>query len=343
MNQLIDLLTKLTPEMIPIMTERIQILEGIYSFQPIGRRVLAEELNLTERVLRTEIEVLKNQNLIHSTKKGMQLTQEGEALFKEINQLCQRQSERQEKEDRLKKLLNIEQCLIVEGNSDQEETTKKELGRRITKLLAERLPSGETTIGVTGGTTMATVAEQFTTELSSHRALVFVPARGSMKEGLAIQANAISETMAKQTNGKNQVLYVPETVSPQVLSLLMEEPEIRRTLELLYNADCVLFSISDAMRMAERRNTDSKTMTLLQKEQAVGEAFGEYFNKEGKTVYSIPQIGLQSRQLKQIPLVVAAAGGESKAEAIAAFAKKAPEQLVLVTDEGAADKILRNV
>src|SRR5690625_4206527 len=105
MNQLIDLLTKLTPELIPVITERVQILEGIYSFQPIGRRVLAEELNRTERVLRTEIEVLKNQKLIHSTKKGMQLTQEGEALFKEINQLCQRQSERQEKEGRLKKLL----------------------------------------------------------------------------------------------------------------------------------------------------------------------------------------------------------------------------------------------
>jgi central glycolytic genes regulator len=43
----------------------------------------------------------------------------------------------------------------------------------------------------------------------------------------------------------------------------------------------------------------------------------------------------------QIPNVIAVAGGASKAKAIKAYMKKAPASTILITDEGAARKLLK--
>lgn len=43
---------------------RYQILRNVYLLGPIGRRVLADKMDITERVLRTEVDALKRQGLI---------------------------------------------------------------------------------------------------------------------------------------------------------------------------------------------------------------------------------------------------------------------------------------
>ena len=47
------------PDMLDVLQERFQILRNIYWMQPIGRRSLSETMGITERVLRTETDVLK--------------------------------------------------------------------------------------------------------------------------------------------------------------------------------------------------------------------------------------------------------------------------------------------
>lgn len=79
---------------------------------------------------------------------------------------------------------------------------------------------------------------------------------------------------------------------------------------------------------------------MLKEKNAVGEAFGEYFDLSGRVVYRVPHIGMQPAQLAAVPMIIAAAGGKSKAKAIAAYCKIASNNLILVTDEGAADQIL---
>jgi len=56
-----DLLLKLTPELSHIAEKRYEILANISFYQPIGRRALAELMELKERELRNEINVLKNE------------------------------------------------------------------------------------------------------------------------------------------------------------------------------------------------------------------------------------------------------------------------------------------
>ena len=65
------------PDMLDVLQERFQILRNIYWMQPIGRRSLSETMGITERVLRTETDVLKQLNLIEPSKSGMTLTERG--------------------------------------------------------------------------------------------------------------------------------------------------------------------------------------------------------------------------------------------------------------------------
>ena len=54
---------------------------------PVGRRVLAGKMNVTERVLRTETDFLKKQNIIKTSKVGMELTVTGEDVYHELDQM----------------------------------------------------------------------------------------------------------------------------------------------------------------------------------------------------------------------------------------------------------------
>jgi central glycolytic genes regulator len=80
---------------------------------------------------------------------------------------------------------------------------------------------------------------------------------------------------------------------------------------------------------------------MLESSKAVGEAFGYYFNEQGEIVHKVLTIGLQLEDLVDIPNVIAVAGGSSKAKAIKAYLKQAPASTILITDEGAARKLLK--
>ncbi|GAA3319692.1 hypothetical protein GCM10020331_027620 [Ectobacillus funiculus] len=72
---------KLLPDLLPVMQTRMQILQYIRLTQPIGRRNLSASLGMTERVLRSEVQALKEQNLIEIASSGMTLTEEGMDLI----------------------------------------------------------------------------------------------------------------------------------------------------------------------------------------------------------------------------------------------------------------------
>jgi central glycolytic genes regulator len=104
----------------------------------------------------------------------------------------------------------------------------------------------------------------------------------------------------------------------------------------------VVHGIGDAMTMAERRRTPEEDLKKIQAGQAVGEAFGYYFNQHGEVVHKVKTIGIQLDDLKNNKCVVAVAGGSSKAKAIKAFLQQARDS-VLITDEGAAKELVRDL
>ena len=54
MNNLLKMQQKLIPQVLDMMTKRYSILRQIYLNETIGRRSLATELGLSERVVRSE-------------------------------------------------------------------------------------------------------------------------------------------------------------------------------------------------------------------------------------------------------------------------------------------------
>ena len=68
MREEVELIESIVPDLIYVLRERFIILRNIDWSEPVGRRVLAQTLGMSERVLRTETDYLRKQELIASTK-----------------------------------------------------------------------------------------------------------------------------------------------------------------------------------------------------------------------------------------------------------------------------------
>jgi central glycolytic genes regulator len=339
MQSLIDIQKRLLPDLLQVLQKRYSILRYIGFMQPVGRRSLAASLGYTERVLRGEVDFLRDQNLIYTNNVGMSLTSEGKNLLEDLEGFIRELKGIDVMELELKHKLGIKKVVIVPGDSDESPMVKGELGKA-SAICMKKLLSGKNIIAVTGGSTMAAVAERLSPELTQ-KELLFVPARGGVGEDVQNQANTICSIMSRNTHSKHRVFYVPDQVSTDIYESLIKEPDIHEVLKLIKSASMVLHGIGDAITMAERRKTNPEILSTLESKKAVGEAFGYYFNEEGEIVHKVLTIGLQLEDLVHIPNVIAVAGGNSKAKAIKAYLKQAPASTILITDEGAAKKLLK--
>lgn len=334
-------LEAIAPDLMEIIQRRFRVLRSIYWMQPIGRRNLAEHLGLTERVLRTETDLLKDQQLISSSKSGMFLTDYGIEVMRHLEVVMDKLLEMDQIEQRLAEHFNIARCLIVSGDSEEQPKVVGEFGDLVNKSLDHLLPDGENIIAVMGGTTMAEVAEHITNLERATRHNIFVPARGGIGEAVAIQANSVSSMMAANAHGSHRSLFIPEQLSEETYETLIKEPSIQEVLCLINKSNCVIHSIGRALHMAARRKMTEEEIVMLRHQGAVAESFGHFFDERGKIVYSVPKAGLDIEKLQQIPIILAVAGGKPKAKAIAAYMKNAPKQTWLITDEAAAIEILK--
>ncbi|MBM7551350.1 sugar-binding transcriptional regulator [Thalassobacillus pellis] len=339
MRALIDLQKKLFPDLLEIMQRRYQILHFIQLMEPVGRRSLADNMAIAERTVRSEVDFLNQQGFIEVTLKGMHLTYEGKGILEQLADFIKDVSGIDVLENRLREKLHLDHVVVVPGDSDELPWVKQELGKACVSYLKNKL-TAEQTVAITGGSTMAAVAEMMT-PFKNAPSFLFVPARGGLGERVENQANTICAEMAKKARGDYRLLYVPDPISEESYSTITEEPSVKEVLDLIKNADTVIHGIGNAVTMAERRKTPPEQMEKIKQGQAVGEAFGYYFNQKGEIVHKVRTVGLQLEDLSVSQHVIAVAGGESKADAIASYFKPGKSN-VLVTDEGAAQKLLRD-
>jgi len=341
MHSDIQWIEAIAPDMVEMLSRRYLVLRTINWMAPVGRRLLAQTLDVSERTLRTETDTLRKLDLISANKSGMQVTQQGKDVLLGLSQFMDELMGIRQKERQLAQRFNIKRCIIVSGDSDRQLKVIGTMGEEVNQLLQRLLPEGDSIIAVMGGHTMEHVANNLTNKLASKRQLLFVPARGGVGESVAIQANTIASQMAEHTGGKFRSLFVPEQVSERTYEPLLKEPSIQEVLGIIRQANVVIHSVGDAVSMAHRRNMSEDQIKVLRQRAAVGEAFGYFFDKDGNVVYRIPRIGLQIGELANMEIILAVAGGASKATAIEAYMKIAPKRTCLITDEGAANLILK--
>ncbi|MEI3612327.1 sugar-binding transcriptional regulator [Pseudogracilibacillus sp. SO30301A] len=337
MKELIHLQKIIYPDLLETMQKRYTVLYTIHLFQPIGRRGIVDHTSMPERYIRNEISLLQEQGLIDMTTKGMLITNEGKNIIDRLHSFIREVSGLISLENKLKSKTAIENVIIVAGDSDVEPYVKQALGRATVQFL-KTVIKDNVTIAVTGGTTMAAVANAMV-PLEGFECL-FVPARGGVGEKVENQANTIVAQMAKAEKGDYRLLHVPDPLSEDLYQSMIKEQSIMETLNLIKHANIVIHGIGDALTMAKRRKTSANTVQQLINEQAVSEAFGYYFDKEGNIVHKVRTIGIHLEDLKKINKVITVAGGKSKAQAIASYMKQGKSD-VLITDEAAANEIVK--
>ncbi|RCW67043.1 sugar-binding transcriptional regulator [Saliterribacillus persicus] len=338
MKELLAIQEKIFPDILDVMQRRYKILHYIKMMQPIGRRSLADFVEMKERVVRGEIDFLHDHGFIAVTAKGMKLTPEGLRMSEELSTFINEISKFRVLESQIKDKLQLEHVIVIPGNSDAHETVKEQLGKACVQYLSSIL-SAEQTVAITGGTTMSEVANMMT-PLAHAKNCTFVPARGGLGEQVENQANTICAEMAKKANGKYRMLYVPDPLSEESYQTIKEEPAIKEIVELIHDAAVVIHGIGDAVTMAERRKASSTVMRKIKDKHAVSEAFGYYLDKNGEVVHKVRTVGLQLDDLKNANKVITVAGGKSKTQAILSFFKQAKSD-VLITDEAAANQLLK--
>lgn len=337
MEELINVQKKIVPEIFKLLERRYDILRTIAMFQPIGRRSLANKLRIGERIVRTEIDFLKSENLVEVTTAGMCITYEGINLIEKLKSFIYAIRGISELERRITTLLGIKEVIIVAGNMEKDEYVIDDIGKKASRVI-ERVIRDNDIIAVTGGSTMSTVAHGIN-EGNKTKNIVVVPARGGLGKNVENQANTIAAEIANKLDGKYHLLHVSDTLCDEALTSILHDPKIKEIISKVKKASLLLFGIGRSDKMARERELSPEILLKLEKKNAVAEAFGYFFNKEGKIMYEMNTIGIGLNDFVGIPCVIGTAGGVRKAEAIMAISKL-NKNMILVTDEGAAREII---
>lgn len=341
MQDKIVALEKLLPEFTQMFKIRYTILQKILQRGTVGRRTLVQELTLSERMVRAEIEKLDEQGLIHISVKGMTITKLGEEILSSLYMPFHLLDELSRLEEEVAKGLGLKKAIIVKGDFEENEEVANGLGLAFSSLLEELLKD-QMTLAITGGTTIAKMVEHMPSVAHHFDLLHVLPARGSVGERVELHANTISVKLAQKLEAKYEVLTIPDNLSNQSIHFIKNEPQIEKILQKLSKADMIIFGIGNAMKMAKHRKETQEVLKRLEERQAISESFRHYFDAQGEVVYESEVIGVSPTMAKRIPYRIAVAGGAEKALAIIAT-KTLLKDSYLILDESAARAIMKQL
>ncbi|GJM80712.1 central glycolytic genes regulator [Paenibacillus sp. HMSSN-139] len=342
MRNIIEIQKQLLPDLMDILKKRYTILHQIMMSDVIGRRTLANSLDMTERVLRAETDLMKAQGLIEIENIGMRISDAGRRLLEDLEPMMIELFGLSNLEETIRQHYGLRKVVVVPGDCETSPLVKRELGRAGAKALLGAM-RGDDVVAVTGGTTLAEVADQLNPPPNvMMKQSWFVPARGGLGESLEIQANTIASGMAKRVGAGYRLLHVPDLLGKEAYESLVHDPNIQDIVNMIRQARIVVHGIGDAMEMARRRKLEPGMAEEIRKEGALAESFGYYFNEDGVVVHKMLTLGLRLEDIKRTETVIGIAGGKSKAKAIHAVLRFGHED-ILVTDEAAAEEIVSEI
>lgn len=302
---------------------------------------MATSLGISERIIRNEVNLLRDQGLLNIEIMGMNVRDEGKNLLHELNHIYKGIKGILGLQKDLEKALGLKQAIIIPGDSFENSAILGEMGK-VTSNTIKSLVHPKDIIGITGGSTMARVAEEMTTLSHDKSDILVIPARGGLGEEIETQSNAIAAKIGKKLGGSYRLLNVPDTLEAEALDIIIKNDEIKSSINLINRINLLVFGIGRADNMAHRRNLPKDRIDKILSQGSVAEAFGHYFDIKGKEVWEYKTIGLSLDKFKEISNVIGVAGGAEKAEAIMAITSLRKD-IIIVTDESAARRILELV
>lgn len=338
MEQLIKLQKQLIPDLLEVLDVRYKLLRNIKYRQPIGRRLLSATVQITERIVRSETNFLKDQGLIDITSAGMTITIDGEDVLNGLRDFMRETNGIDVLETQLKKSLGVHQVIIINGNVEEDDTLFEEIGKAAANYLKQILHDN-ITISLTGGRTIKEVVDKFPV-LPKYKNVRVLPGRGGMGKETELQADTLVEVLANKMDASYEQLHIPDNLSQTLFDAMLKEGEIKEIFNAIKNSEVLLHGIGLATEMCKKRSLTGEIKGKIIQCGAVGEAFGHYFNEDGEVVYSMPTIGISKEHINSIPRMIAVSAGAEKAEAIAAI-EKGRSNSVLITDEKTGRAVLK--
>ena len=220
---------RIVPELVKLLEKRYNILRTIYYNQPVGRRVLANNLGIGERIVRTEINFLKAQGFIEINTPGMTITSDGEEIINKLKDFIHELRGLSKIEEFIKDNLDLENIIIVPGDCDEDITVLNEIGRAAASYLKNVLKNNDV-IAITGGSTIKEVVDNMP-KISNIKDILVVPARGGMGKNVETQANTLSARLAEKLEGSYKLLHVPDNISDNALKAIIKEKDIQDILK----------------------------------------------------------------------------------------------------------------
>jgi DNA-binding transcriptional regulator LsrR (DeoR family) len=189
-----------------------------------------------------------------------------------------------------------------------------------------------------------TVYDAAQLDLPRQPGLVVLPTLGGQDEPEAwFQTNEITRLFAAKIGGRPVFLYAPALPSADLHRTLVDEPSIRRVLELWESARCAVLGIGAPLltRRSIPAHLPSDASAL---HAAAGDISSRFYNRSGEPV-GFPGddrlLGVTLRALARIPYSIGIAQGEEKVGAIT-IAARAGYVNRLVTDTPTARALLRH-
>lgn len=311
-------LCKLVPEIADLFLVRFDILRTVSSNGPIGRRTISRLLSINERMVRNQTDALQKFNYIQVTDQGMYITESG----KEILKASEEHARAFKKIDYIKKNLSnnlgVENIFIVDAlvaGSFNEDF----FASNASSYFLNEIEDGDI-IGLTGGSTLKLVVDGIRDDKKFPNSLV-VAARGSLGRRSEHQANFIVEMLADKLGSDYFLINFPDYIGSGFIRELEGDDEIRKYEDLIERISLLVFGVGRADLMAKKRRLDPDTLSLLSERGAVCEAFGNYFDIDGKSVHETDSIGLSLENYNKVKKAIAIAYGKEKAEAIISLSK----------------------
>ncbi|MFD1449080.1 sugar-binding transcriptional regulator [Oceanobacillus profundus] len=249
-----------------------------------------------------------------------------------------------ELEDQLEKKYGLEEVVVVSASNFSHEKLKQQLGKTASSYLSKHL-EGVRNLGISWGTSLLSLVEEYPYERRNN--LNIVPIIGGMgNDFVHLHSNQLAFQLAQKMNASCSYLYAPAMVETNELkNNLIRIKEIAHVLEKGRNVEMALVGIgspfkeSTLEKMGYLQGNDLKT---LREAGAVGNIGSSFFNALGEEIdhpLNDHFIGLNIKEIRNIPKVIGIVEGVHKLESIDATLKGGHLN-VLIIDEYTAQALI---
>lgn len=239
----------------------------------------------------------------------------------------------------------LKRVIVVASSGESENEVKQKLGEATAGYLADLVRDGDT-IGISWGTTMASVAEALIPKAVS--GVTVVQLNGAVNLAMASDnAVEIARKFGHAFGAMTYYLPVPAVVDNRVVKdAILSDSNTARILELGGKANIAVFTIgypNSSSILVESGYFAVDEVMALRERGAVGDICSHYFTVDGTVCdpeLDARTIGLELSKLREKAYAIAVAGGIHRAKGIVG-AIRGGFMNVLVTDEMAAKEVLR--